>query len=31
VPARALRTLAPDAAPRALCARPLEWIELVRR
>jgi hypothetical protein len=28
-PARVLRTLAPGSSQRALCARPLQWIELV--
>jgi hypothetical protein len=30
-PSRALRTLPGGASPRVLCARPVEWIELVRR
>jgi hypothetical protein len=30
-PTRALRTLSSDARPPALCARPIEWAELVRR
>jgi hypothetical protein len=30
-PARVLRPLMPGSSPRALCARPLQWIELVRR
>ncbi len=30
-PTRVLRTLSAGASPRALCAEPVEWIELVRR
>jgi hypothetical protein len=30
-PTRVLRTLPAGASPRVLCARPVEWIELVRR
>jgi hypothetical protein len=30
-PTRVLRTLRAGASPRALCAQPVEWIELVRR